>query len=269
METIKLKTNINCGSCVAKVTPYLNAAPEIEHWQVDTQEVDKILTAEGAGLSAERIAAILAPSGFKVVGEVTQAKPQADPELHAGHQHHEAMAAPAPAFSVQEEDIRSSFATYKPLLLVLGYLVGGMLLREWVATNGDAAAFSPPRLMETFMGGFFIAFSFFKLLDLQGFASAYSMYDLIAARIPAWGKVYPFAELSLGVLYLSGAFPMATNIITLLLMLVGLAGVWNSLRQKRAIRCACLGTVFNLPMSTVTVIEDGGMALMAAVMLLI
>jgi hypothetical protein len=37
--------------------------------------------------------------------------------------------------------------------------------------------------------------------------------------------------------------------------------------NKQTIRCACLGSVFNLPMSTVTIVEDVGMVLMAAWML--
>ena len=50
-------------------------------------------------------------------------------------------------------------------------------------------------------------------------------------------------------------------------MLVGSVGVVQSLLNKRQIRCACLGAVFNLPMSTVTLLEDGVMAAMAAVMI--
>ena len=61
---------------------------------------------------------------------------------------------------------------------------------------------------------------------------------------------------------------MATNIITLVLMLVGAAGVLNALLNKQAIRCACLGTALNLPMTKVTLVEDLTMAVMAGVMLL-
>jgi hypothetical protein len=38
--------------------------------------------------------------------------------------------------------------------------------------------------------------------------------------------------------------------------------------NKRKIRCACLGAVFNLPMSTITIIEDGLMILMSLTMLI-
>jgi hypothetical protein len=36
MEKLHFKTNINCGGCVAKVTPKLNETEGICHWSVDT-----------------------------------------------------------------------------------------------------------------------------------------------------------------------------------------------------------------------------------------
>ena len=44
METLKFKTNINCGGCVAAVTPALNELKAIQHWEVDTTNSNKILT---------------------------------------------------------------------------------------------------------------------------------------------------------------------------------------------------------------------------------
>ncbi len=40
------KTNINCGGCIASVTPALNQLDEIESWSVDTENPDKILSVE-------------------------------------------------------------------------------------------------------------------------------------------------------------------------------------------------------------------------------
>ena len=122
--------------------------------------------------------------------------------------------------------------------------------------------------MQNFMGAFFLAFSFFKLLDLRGFADSYRMYDIIAQRVPSYGYVYPFIELALGAAYIAGIQPSAVNMTTLMVMSVSSIGVIQSVLQKRKIRCACLGTVFNLPMSTVTLVEDGLMIAMAAAMLL-
>ena len=112
-------------------------------------------------------------------------------------------------------------------------------------------------------------FSFFKLLDLPGFADAYRSYDIVARAWFAWGFVYPFVELALGAAYLLNLNPIATNVSTLVLMLIGAVGVLKALLDKRAIRCACLGTALNLPMTTITLVEDLGMAMMAALMLVL
>lgn len=117
------------------------------------------------------------------------------------------------------------------------------------------------------MAGFFLAFSFFKMLDLQGFADSYRMYDILARKFPFWAKLYPFVELGLGIAFLINLSPVMINLVTLLVMLVSIVGVIQSVLNRKAIQCACLGAVFNLPMSTVTIVEDGWMILMSIVML--
>ena len=125
------------------------------------------------------------------------------------------------------------------------------------------------RWMEVFMALFFIIFSLFKILNLNGFKDAYRMYDVIAMRYPSYGYVYPFLELGLGALYLFALYPFATNMATLVLMSASAWGVYLKLRKKEKIMCACLGVVFKVPMTWVTLIEDLLMAGMAFVMLLI
>ncbi|MBX9683805.1 MAG: hypothetical protein K2X41_08455, partial [Hyphomicrobium sp.] len=61
--------------------------------------------------------------------------------------------------------------------------------------------------------------------------------------------------------------PTATNVATIVLMGFSSLGVLDAVRQKRAIPCACLGTVLKLPMSTITLVEDVGMVVMAGLML--
>jgi hypothetical protein len=51
-------------------------------------------------------------------------------------------------------------------------------------------------------------------------------------------------------------------------MTVSIIGVLQSVFNKRKIKCACLGAVFNLPMSTITIIEDLLMIGMSGTMLL-
>lgn len=151
-----------------------------------------------------------------------------------------------------------------PLFLIVGYIAGVTLLVAW-----SSGSWEPNSMMRHFMAGFFIVFSFFKLLNPSGFVSAYRGYDLIARKSKAWAWSYPFVELGLGVMYLMAWAPVTTNIITLILMLIGAAGVLKALLNKQAIRCACLGTALNLPMTKVTLVEDLTMALMAGAMLIL
>ncbi len=160
------------------------------------------------------------------------------------------------------EQAKSWIGTYKPILLIFGYITGIMLLVEW--TQGD---FLWMRWMNHFMAGFFLVFSFFKMLNLKGFAESYSMYDVVAKKWSGWGYVYAFTELALGIAFLTGFNPILTNTVTFVVMTVSIIGVLQSVLNKRKIKCACLGDVFNLPMTTITVIEDALMIGMSAIML--
>lgn len=153
--------------------------------------------------------------------------------------------------------------TYKPVLLIFGYIAGITLLAE--AVNGG---FAWMRWMNHFMAGFFLVFSFFKLLNLRHFAESYAMYDIVAKKWKGWGYVYAFTELALGIAFFTGFDPLLTNTVTFAVMTVSIIGVLQSVMSKRKIRCACLGAVFNLPMSTITIIEDALMIMMSAVMLM-
>ena len=169
----------------------------------------------------------------------------------------------SPVFSEESEEAKTWLATYKPILLIFAFITGITLLNEWVTGN-----FLWMRWMSNFMAGFFLVFSFFKLLNLKGFAESYSMYDVIAKKWSGWGYVYAFVELALGIAFLTGFNPILTNSITFVVMSVSIIGVLQSVFNKRKIKCACLGDVFNLPMSTITIIEDALMIGMSGVMLL-
>lgn len=155
-----------------------------------------------------------------------------------------------------------SLTTYQPLILIIGFIAGVSLLAQYPFLD-----FSERLWMRHFMAGFFLVFSFFKLLNIQGFADSYRMYDIVAAKWPAWGVTYPFVELCLGVLYLINAFPFWTNLTTIVVLGISSVGVIRSNLNKQKIKCACLGDIFNLPMSTVTIIEDVSMVIMAGIML--
>jgi copper chaperone CopZ len=161
------------------------------------------------------------------------------------------------------EQTKSWFETYKPILLIFFYITVVTTLVQTQNTKFDFM-----QAMRHFMSGFFLIFSFFKLLNLKGFAESYVMYDVLAKQVPAWAYLYVFIELSLGIAFLINFNPILTNSITVTVMTISIIGVLQSVLNKKKIQCACLGAVFNLPMSTVTIIEDGLMIVMSGIMIL-
>jgi len=175
----------------------------------------------------------------------------------------QALAAAGAYTLVEHETAPSWFSTYKPLLLVLAYLLLVTMVIQIASEQVSLESW-----MRHFMAGFFLVFSFFKLLDLRGFADSYASYDLLAMRWRGYGLIYPFIELGLGLAYLADIQHYYVNVITLVVMTFSSLGVCRALLNKQKIRCACLGAVFNLPMSTVTIVEDLLMVVMAGWMLI-
>ncbi|HEY4336180.1 MAG TPA: heavy-metal-associated domain-containing protein [Puia sp.] len=66
MEKLQFTTNINCGGCVAKVTPFLAEEKRIKTWSVNTEAPEKVLTVESEGMKAEEIKALVVRAGFRI-----------------------------------------------------------------------------------------------------------------------------------------------------------------------------------------------------------
>ncbi|UNE35110.1 heavy-metal-associated domain-containing protein [Vermiphilus pyriformis] len=143
----------------------------------------------------------------------------------------------------------------------------GTLIILFTITKQIIYGFDVLSAMYDFMGSFFIIFSIFKIINLHGFVQAYSNYDIIAMRSIYYAYIYPFIEFVLGVLYLIRFQLTLANYITLVLMTVNSIGVGYKLAHREQIICACLGTVFKVPMTYVTLAEDIIMGTMALIML--
>lgn len=248
---------LHCSSCVRKVELALKPFADTVRVTLDPMQVQLI------GLKSHTSFEAMADA----VAEI------GDYRLESNHQ---SIQKQTPVTDVKKPiTVKRSwmnwFKTYKPLLLIVVFILGASVL---VQLGRDAehgmglAAVSGSETMRYFMAGFFLVFAFFKLLDLRAFADAYAGYDLLSARWHGWGYVYPFVELALGMAYLSNFQPFFTAWVTLVVMGFSSVGVILAVTRKSSIRCACLGTVFQLPMSTVTIVEDVGMVAMALVMLI-
>ena len=235
-------SGMTCGGCQAKVQALLSKVAGVQNVSIDLAKGEAIIDMD------RHIATDNLKGALKEYPQYQLSEDE--------HQQH--AVAPIPV----EDETKSWIATYKPILLIFGYITGISLLVEYM--HGE---FILMRWMNHFMAGFFLVFSFFKLLNLKGFAESYSMYDVIAKKWSDWGYMYAFTELALGIAFLTGFNPILTNTVTFVIMTVSIIGVLQSVLNKRKIKCACLGDVFNLPMSTITIIEDALMIGMSIIML--
>lgn len=226
---------MTCGSCEAKVKSSLLMVEDVTNVEVSKEENSATVTME------KHVA----------IGNLQKAL---NPKYQISALHHSEVA----------EQTKGWLETYKPILLIFIYITAITLLVQSANHQFDVMQW-----MRHFMAGFFLVFSFFKLLNLKGFAESYAMYDVVAKRLPAWGYIYAFVELGLGIAFLINFNPLITNGATIVVMSISIVGVLQTVLNKKKIQCACLGAVFNLPMSTVTIIEDALMIVMSGIMLLI
>ncbi|BCY28618.1 heavy-metal-associated domain-containing protein [Flavobacterium okayamense] len=230
-------TGMTCSSCEEKVKNALLSLPEITNANVNKDK----------GTAEVEMSNHIATSAMQqVLGE----------KYSISMQHETSN-----VFNQEKE--KSWFQTYKPILLVFAYLFVTTLLIHFFSEND----FNFKTWMRHFMAGFFLVFSFFKMLDLEGFKNSYLSYDIIAKVFPSWGYIYAFIELTLGLGFLIGENLLVLNIIAFVVMTISIIGVLQSVLNKRKIQCACLGAVFDLPMSTVTIIEDALMIVMSGYMI--
>ena len=232
-------TGMTCNGCKASVEKALQAIDHVINVSVDLENAEATLTMS-KHISTQQLQDALS-SKYTI-----QAKTQTKNVF-------------ASATSLEEEKplVKQLF----PLFLIFGYIIAASFLLNF-------KPFNLSNFMLDFMGLFYIVFSFFKFLDLKGFPESFKMYDPLAKAIPAYGWVYPFIELSLGLLFLMRIQIPLVLLITLVILGITTIGVTKSLLDKKTIQCACLGTALKLPMTKATFIENSIMIVMAIVMLI-
>jgi len=150
--------------------------------------------------------------------------------------------------------------SYRPVVMI--FLVAALiaLAASW-AMHGA--------LLTIAAGQWFIAFSMcilamLKLQDLDKFSSMFLNYDLLAKRFVPYSYVYPFAELTAGVLMVAGALNWLSIPIALFIGTIGAVSVFKAVYiERREIKCACVGGNSNVPLGFVSLTENLMMVAMA------
>ena len=228
MKTTFKISGMTCNGCRSTVENKLSSLDGVDNAQVNLTNGEAIVYSKNP-ISFSLISNSL-PSKYKVIRNI----PDQDNEI------------------IKSNKIKQ----LKPLFIILGYIsVTSILLnfRNWNSTNA----------MLDFMGLFYIIFSFFKILDIKGFSMSFSMYDPLAKQAPIYGYIYPFIEVLLGMMFLIRFEVNIALILTVIVLGITTIGVTQTLINKRSIKCACLGTTLNLPMTEATFIENALMIVMA------
>jgi hypothetical protein len=153
---------------------------------------------------------------------------------------------------------------YWPIVLL--YVVSAVGAYESAIYSGmvDSMTF-----MMYFMAWMYILFALPKILSLTTFAQRFRAYDMLAVRSRLYGYLYPFIELGLGISYFTGKYVPLAIVITVLTSGLGVLSVWRVLHssEQNTHVCACLGSLFDAPVSYVTLVEKGIMLAMGVSML--
>lgn len=237
MKTFEFNvTGMSCGNCVQKISDVLSNQDDIFD-AVVSLKAPNIRFRSSRQIGREEIGQILAPlKKYEVF--------------------------PPTAILSKEKSLLKTVELYWPLILLF-LLSAGIPALHVVRGN-----LGFDKWMYEFMGIVLVALSYFKLLDLPKFAEGFSTYDPIAKNLNGYGYVYPFLELSTGVAFLLAFSVQLVSILVISFLSVTTYGVARALMEKRQFQCACLGTVFKLPLTKVTIIENTLMIAMAIMVLM-
>jgi glutaredoxin len=154
--------------------------------------------------------------------------------------------------------------TYAPVIVL--FAVAALL-----ALAASQAAFGNPLTVRA--GEWFVAFAMVllaqqKLRDVESFSTMFLNYDLLAQRWIPYGYVYPFAELTAGVLMAAGVLTGLAAPLSLVIGGIGAVSVFKAVYiDKRELKCACVGGDSNVPLGFVSLVENLMMIAMAVWML--
>lgn len=156
-------------------------------------------------------------------------------------------------FGKSKKDDDTSYFPVFALFAIAALLSAGISLKSPEPVNiADAILL--------FIGLAMIMLGLLKLQNIDGFVNGFLGYDLLARRYVPYAFVYPFAEVTAGLLMVSGLFAFIS--IPLMLFIGGIGGisVFKAVYiDKRDLKCACVGGGSNVPLGFVSLSENVAM----------
>jgi glutaredoxin len=150
--------------------------------------------------------------------------------------------------------------SYGPVLAVFAAAASLALAASWVAFGTVLTM----RAAEWFVAFSMVILAMLKLQDVEKFSTMFLGYDLLARRWVPYSYIYPVAEFAAGALMAGRLLPWLSIPVALFIGTIGAASVFNAVYvQKRELKCACVGGSSNVPLGSVSLIENLAMIAMA------
>ncbi len=143
--------------------------------------------------------------------------------------------------------------TYVPVIVVGGVALG--LAYLFVDARGTSNWI--PTLIEDFIAIAMVLLGMLKLQNLQGFATGFVQYDLLARRYVPYAGIYAFLETGAGLLMLAGLGIWLAAPLVLVASTIGAVSVFKAVYlEKRDLRCACVGGGSRVPLGFISLAEN-------------
>lgn len=113
-----------------------------------------------------------------------------------------------------------------------------------------------PSLVIDFIGWRLVILGGLKTLQLSSFVKIYGTYDIVTKRFKPYGFIYPFIEIILGLMFLLRFEVLLASWAIFVIILISLTSIYHALLSGKSLRCACLGTTFNLPLNYISFGEN-------------
>lgn len=107
-----------------------------------------------------------------------------------------------------------------------------------------------------FLGFFSIIFAVLKIINLKGFVESFAEYDFISKKFIYYAYAFPFIELIFGIFFVLLRENIFLTAFCFIFYTLNLVSVLLALLKKQKFVCACLGGLFNVPLSYVSLLEN-------------
>ncbi|MAZ44039.1 MAG: glutaredoxin [Legionellales bacterium] len=154
--------------------------------------------------------------------------------------------------------------TYRPIIAIFSVALLLALSVDYLCGNLHNLKTIIPHFVSVSM----ILLSLMKLRDVESFSTMFINYDLLAKRWVPYSYVYPYAELTAGLLMLTKLVPFISIPMAIFISSIGGCSVFKAVYiDKRELKCACVGGDTNVPLGFISFTENIMMFGMAVWML--